>query len=52
MCAGNKDGFYEQARKGAAAIPDCAFVTVPGAHEPAFHNSVAILPHALKFLAE
>jgi pimeloyl-ACP methyl ester carboxylesterase len=52
MYAGDKDGLYEQARKGAAAIPGCAFVTVPGAHVPAFNNSAAILPHVLKFLAE
>jgi pimeloyl-ACP methyl ester carboxylesterase len=52
MYAGDKDGLYEQARKGAAAIPDCPFVTVPGAHVQAFNNSAAILPHVLKFLAE
>jgi pimeloyl-ACP methyl ester carboxylesterase len=52
MYAGDKDGLYEQARKGAAAIPDCAFVTVPGTHSWAFQNSAAILPHVAKFLAE
>ena len=50
MYAGDKDGLYEQARKGAAAIPGCTFLTVPGGHVQAFQNSAAILPQATAFL--
>jgi pimeloyl-ACP methyl ester carboxylesterase len=52
MYAGQEDGLFAQAQEGAALIPNCRFITVPGNHVPAFWNSMAILPHALKFLAE
>lgn len=50
MYAGEQDGLYAQARKGAAAIANYRFITVPGTHVPAFRNAPAILPEALKFL--
>ena len=50
--AGQEDGLFAQAQKGAALIPNCQFVTVPGNHVPAFCNSAAILPHVLEFLEE
>jgi pimeloyl-ACP methyl ester carboxylesterase len=50
MYAGDKDALYQQAQKGAAAIPNCSFVTVPGAHMQAFQNAKAILPEAMRFL--
>jgi hypothetical protein len=48
--AGDKDGLYAQAQKGASAVPGCRFVTVRGAHVAAFQNASAILPDVLKFL--
>jgi pimeloyl-ACP methyl ester carboxylesterase len=50
MYAGDKDGLFAQAQKGAAAIPNCTFVAVPGAHVQSFQNAPAILPDAMKFL--
>ena len=52
MYAGQEDGLFAQAKEGAALVPNCRFITVPGNHAPAFWNSVAIVPHVLKFLAE
>ena len=52
MYAGREDRLFAQAQEGAALISNCQFIAVPGNHAPTFWNSMAILPHVLKFLAE
>jgi pimeloyl-ACP methyl ester carboxylesterase len=43
MYAGDTDGLYAQAQQAAKAMSNCAFVTVPAGHVPAFQNASAIL---------
>jgi pimeloyl-ACP methyl ester carboxylesterase len=51
--AGEADIFHPGAKKGAAAMPDARFFSLPGLnHVQAYQSSALVLPHVKKFLTE
>ena len=52
LIAGGEDRVHGLAQAAAAAIPDAAFVTIPGlAHVGTLHRADLVLPHVSAFLA-
>lgn len=50
--AGDQDGYHDDARRGAAAMPNATFVSLPGLNHITGHTrSDQVLPHVQAFLA-
>jgi hypothetical protein len=50
---GERDGWYQRAKRTAEIIPNARFISFPGlSHIDGFNRSDLVLPHVLKFLDE